>query len=249
MILDSLKLKFEKQTSFAILPDITVNQNAIVASTFQAHEEKMNVFRYKSKKTPFVGVGQSMNYLKCGINKNGIFISYHKIYSQHEQQGITPGMIMRIVLERSDGLNDAMKILETSPHAENSAYLVCSADRFAVFQTAGGINKVIFPQKYFLTLSNHFFSEDLKPYDIRDQLFPQNTSVQRDAHVAYYIMHARRKNDIDTVKRILRHEESDISSAKGDFKTKYSLFYEYGTPNMFVTLGPPQESKYKKIKL
>ncbi len=248
-ILNSIKTGFEKQNSFVVLPDISVNNNTIIASTLQAHNREINVFKYKSKSGSFTALGTNISNLKCGINQNGIFIAYHKIYTQNNHNGITPGMIMRIVLERAKGLNQATEILHTIPHAENASYLVCSGDRHLIFETAEGINKILYPQKYYLSLSNHFLSEELKPEDIREQIFPANISVQRDAHVVYYLVHARRKVDVDTIKRILGNTQSGICSDEGELNTKYSLYYEYGKRDMFVALGPPTKNKFKKISL
>lgn len=249
MILDSLRLKFEKNTSFAVLSDVTENNKTIIATTTQAHSKNFNIFNVKTREYFFTGIGETLNSLKCGINENKIFIAYHNIYSKHENIGLTPGMIMRLALQRSGSINDVMRILASYPHAKNSAYFVVHKEKMLVFQTANGINKIIYPKKYFLSFTNHFMDEMLSAFDLKKQMFPENTSVQRDAHVAYFLMQSRRNISTGTVKRIFNSNDSDICSNQENFSTEYALIYEYPDDNVIISHGPPQNNKYKRLKL
>lgn len=249
MLVGSLKLTFTKETSFACLPEITKDNRILIGSTSQYHGAEPTIFKIKSNEYNFIGIGETLSDLKCGLNNNGLFISNHKMYSREAGKGLTPGIMMRLILERAGSLNDALRMLDQFPHAGCSSYFLSHRNNVLIFEASPNISCVVHPQKGFLIAANHFIAEKMVNLDEKNIIFPENNSIQRDSHAAYIIMQNRRKIKHDTLINILSNKTGDITSTEGNFTTKYSIIYEQGNSFLEVSDGSPLLKKFKKVKI
>ena len=249
MIMDSTTLKFEKELTFAYQKEISRTKRALYAATFQNHEGEMSLFRYKNNEYNFTAIGESLFSLRCGVNEKGLFAARHRIYSGSEEAGITPGMVIRLLLQRCSSADSAISFLKSIPHSTCSSYFIGHKNNMFIVETVPKLVKIIAPEKYFLTLANHFLSEELVNLDIKNSLFPQNNSIRRDSHAAFFLMKNRHKLDIELAKTILNNREGDISSAEGDFTTRYAMIYEENSRSFLLAEDSKGKRKYKKIKI
>lgn len=249
MIVNSTQLQFEKELTFSFQREISRNKRALFASTLQNHLNGLSVFRYKNNEYSFTGIGETLYSLRAGVNESGLFVTRHRIYSNETGAGITPGMVIRLLLQRCGSADAALALLQSIPHSSCASYFVGQKNQACVIETAPGQVKIVPPDKFFLTLANHFISEELVPLDIKNAAFPENNSIRRDSHAAFFIMKNRHKLDTETAKTILSHREGDIYSTEGNFITRYAMIYEEDSGYFTLTENLKGKRKYKKIKI
>ncbi len=117
-----------------------------------------NVYAFQSNTTAFV-------QMEDGMNEHGLAIGLTFIYPKVIAPGFNAGMLLRYILEKCKTTKEAISFLKKVPIASQQTFTIIDAQgEFACVECNSHYVEVINQDDCFVVSTNHFTSENLKPY-------------------------------------------------------------------------------------
>ncbi len=176
-------LKIKEDILFALFFSMYAIVPASHCSCVAARDEENVIFgrnsdfytRMKELNSHFIyddyyGNSTAFLELEDGRNRAGLAIGFTSVFPCNPRPGLNSGLILRLLLEKSDSIETAIGILESIPISSSQTYMMadrkghiayveCSSEHMEIVEYREG--------RHFLVSTNRFILSEMQPYYLR----------------------------------------------------------------------------------
>jgi len=200
-------------------------------------DEKYKVFRFAHVRHPVeanasIGNGDCYIGLSDGINEKGLAITGTSISRSIVGIGISPQLLIRMILEKCSSAEEALRLMKEMTHLLRWNYLLCDGRRAFRVEIRGARDVAIREIKDdSYVVGNHTGEIEEAPERVRR---------------VYEYLRGLKSFNIDVIKDILRNHEYNVCN-HSSFPTIWSSIYCPDSCRAWVAPGRPCENEYVDI--
>ena len=211
-----------------------------------ALEENNKNVLYHLPNVTFMGHTTSFLQMEDGLNQHGLAIGLTALAARQPQPGLHGGLVLRLLLERCTGVEDALSLLSVLPQSSAHtltladttgaiALVECSPQRCAVHRSTGAP---------YLWATNVFCSPEMQPYALHpaDDWF----SAQRYQTLETALGQLSPRLDVSQAQGLLAGQYGFLCQydrAQGK-DTVWSVLYDLGQGRIYRAEGNPSRTPF-----
>lgn len=188
-----------------------------------------------------------------GMNSNGLALGINMVLSNGWKTGLSPYLMVRILLEWKSINEIEKEILNIKP-SSSRCFMACDHTKVSMFEFTPSTYKIKKGELLFHT--NHFLHKDLEAED-KLNIFTKNSSIKRLNRIKELFLIAKEKdaNEEEIFKTVFsdhRHYPTGICTHSENLKrsrTVASVIMRPSRKKMYFRIGLPCEGKTKCIEM
>ena len=201
----------------------------------------------------FANIGCSDHWVgrHDGMNEAGLAVAITWVANTGYQLGVTFPLAVRHILDTYRTVEEAITFLKRIPHARNTNFLIAdSTGSIAIIEAGPEKTMVKRPQNGVGVITNHFTTEKMKPFEVKE-------NRPTDSKDRYRILHELASDRADLTKKdlqtVLADPETGVCASSTDTAdpiiTLWSFTATLGDGFLSLSDGPPNKGAYKRVRL
>jgi predicted choloylglycine hydrolase len=195
----------------------------------------------------FVGQGDAVIGKEDGINEHGLAVGMNFVYPKTVKPGLNFLIIVRMLLETCKTTDEAISVLKNIPSmTSHNIMLVDASGHMAVVEMCSERTRVRYPDKHYITSTNHFNHPDMLAYEDKPE---ENWFMTKDRlDCMEEALKDLKKVNLSDIKDILSGRKGNLChyDKKLKFDTLWSFCAELTTLDIERAEGNPSRAKFKK---